>query len=439
MMDYLQNIILIVLEILCCKIFYETFGVKRYKVCVNLILTVVLSGVILLTVFLLANKFIERQISLIIVISIFMFWSIKISFPKSVILAFLFQSLLLAIDYVIVSMNSKIFSGRDMIEEHYYIQGILVVILGKVILLLCVLLIRKQFGKKSTEMLVDTEWIRFLIFPIFTIAVLSAMATAFNHVETSEQANVLLIIAFGMVGMNIIVFHLINDIIAREIKLHENKAFYLQAKGQIDMYRSISENFDNQKRKTHEYKNQILCIESLLAKKHYEELEGYINGIHGSLNKELDSINTNNVIVNTILNIKYQEAREKGIVFVFRINDLSDIGISDDDIITVLSNLLDNAIEACEGCTDKKVIWMKFVKEHDNVIIAVKNTFNHVIHHENGEIRTTKISQKDEHGVGIKNIIRIIEKYGGEYIIKDKDNLFLFSIMFSVSGGSLSV
>lgn len=38
---------------------------------------------------------------------------------------------------------------------------------------------------------------------------------------------------------------------------------------------------------------------------------------------------------------------------------------------------------------------MKFVKEHDNLITAVRNTFNHVIRHENGEIKKTKISQKD--------------------------------------------
>jgi len=115
MIDYLQNISLIVLEILCCKIFYEIFGVKRNKVWINLILTAVLSGLIFLIVFLLANRFIERQIALIILISVFMFWCIKISFPKSVILAFLFQSLLLAIDYVIVSMNSKLFAGVDKI------------------------------------------------------------------------------------------------------------------------------------------------------------------------------------------------------------------------------------------------------------------------------------------------------------------------------------
>ena len=42
-------------------------------------------------------------------------------------------------------------------------------------------------------------------------------------------------------------------------------------------------------------------------------------------------INTNNVIVNAILNTKYQEMTDKGIVFAFRVNDLSKIGISDED------------------------------------------------------------------------------------------------------------
>jgi len=318
-----------------------------------------------------------------------------------------------------------------MIKEHNYVEGVLVVLLGKTILFLCILFIRKQFGKKSTEMLVDTEWLRFLFFPVFTIAVISGMLSVFDHVETSQQANVLFIIAFGVAGMNIVVFYLINDIIEREMKLYENKVFQMQVKNQVNMYHSISENFGNQKRKTHEYKNQIVCIESLLAKKQYAELEEYVQSIYGNFNKELDAINTNNVIVNAVLNTKYQEAVDKGIVFVFRINDLSNIMISGDDIITILSNLLDNAIEACEKCIDKKVIKLKFVKENEAIVISVKNTFNHEIHYENGDIKTTKLSRVEEHGVGIKNVVRVIEKYGGSYVIKNHDKEFFFSIVIS--------
>ncbi len=428
MFDHLQNILLTVFEILCYKIFFETFGKKRYKIWINIIQIVLLSGCSFLVVYVLANNFIARQIVIIIVFSAFMFLHIKISFQKAAILTILFQGLLLAVDYFVFSINSKLFSNNDIIKELYYVEGVLVVLLGKIILFLCVLIIRKQFGKKTTEMLVDTEWLRFLFFPVFTIAVISAMLSVFGHVETSGQANVLLLIAFGVAGMNIVVFYLIIDIIEREMKLYENKVFRMQVKNQANMYRSISENFDSQKRKTHEYKNQIICIESLVANKQYADLEEYVQSIYGNLNKELDTINTNNVIVNAILNTKYQEAIEKGIVFVFRINDLSDLKISDDDIVIILSNLLNNAIEACENCIDKKIIKLKFIKE-DTIVIAVKNTFNHELHYENREIKTTKLTKEDEHGVGIKNVIRVIEKYGGSYVIKDLDREFIFSIV----------
>ena len=168
------------------------------------------------------------------------------------------------------------------------------------------------------------------------------------------------------------------------MKIHENKVFQIQAKGQLEMYRSISENFDNQKRKTHEYKNQIACIESLLDKKQYSKLEEYVKKIYGSLNNEPDANNT---------------------------------------------NLLNNAIEACETCEGKKVIKFKFVKEDDMTIIAGKNTFNYEVKYENGEIKSTKTANVDEHGVGIKNVLKSIEKYGGSYIIEDKNKEFFFSII----------
>jgi sensor histidine kinase regulating citrate/malate metabolism len=279
-------------------------------------------------------------------------------------------------------------------------------------------------------MMLDTEWLKLMFFPVFTIAVITAMLSVFEYVQTVELANLLFVIAFGIVAMNILVFYLINDIINREAKLHENKIFQIQAKNQLKMYRSISENFDKQKRKTHEYKNQISCIESLLEKKQYAKLEEYVKKIYGSLNSEPDAINTNHVIVNAVLNTKYKEADENGIVFVLRVNDLSQLSIDDEDIVTILSNLLENAIEACRKCeSGKRIIKLKIVNEDGIIKIGVRNTFRNPVRYENGEIKSTKTLQTDEHGVGIKNIIEVIEKYNGSYVIKDDNGEFYFSIV----------
>lgn len=167
----------------------------------------------------------------------------------------------------------------------------------------------------------------------------------------------------------------------------------------------------------------------MLEKKQYSKLEEYVKRIYGSLNSEPDAINTNHVMVNTILNTKYQEADAKGIVFVFRVNDLSELKIKDEDVVTILANLLNNAIEACEICEGKKIIKFKFVKEEDKIILAVKNTFHGDVKYENGEIKSTKTSNVEEHGVGIKNVLKIIEKYGGSYVIEHKNQEFFFSIM----------
>lgn len=430
MFDSLPSVLMILFEVFCCKIFFEIFGSIRYKGWMNAVQLILLAGGVYGAAKGLNNVFILKQIVIILIFAVFMFWHMKITIKKSVILAVLYQALLLATDYIAFLLYySGLISSERTKDILYVLENVLIVLLGKMFLYFCVLIIKRKFGKKSTEMLVDSEWLKFLFFPIFTIIIMVGMFSAFGYVESTKQIYLLFIIAFGMAGMNIVEFFLIDDIVEREIRLHENMIFQIQVKNQTEMYRSISENFDSQKRKTHEYKNQIVCIESLLGKKKYLELEEYVKEIFGHLDKELDAINTNNVIVNAILNTKYQEADAKGIVFVFRVNDLSQVRMKDEDVVTILSNLLNNAIEACAMCDDKKTIKLKFVHENDMIIIAVKNTFSHPVRYENGEIKSSKIARVEEHGVGIKNIIKVIEKYNGSYIIKDSKNEFYFSII----------
>lgn len=430
MLNYIQGIMLTILEMICCKIFFETFGKKRtennyenYGIILGLIISIYSLALLFY------EKFFVKQILVVIVIALFMIMYLKIRFDKALILSLLFQGLLLSVDYITLWLNVSLFHSIEEIDELHYVGGSLVTILAKIMLFLCVLLIRKKVGDKSTDVLGNTDWLRFIFFPVFTIFTIIAMITTSGNVENQKQENVFLVIALCLAGMNIFVFYLINDILKREIKIRENKIFQLEVQNQTDMYRFISENFAKQRKKTHEYKNQIMCIESLIATKNYVELENYVKSISGHLNKELDYIKTNNVIVDAILNSKYKETLDKGIVFIFQINDLSEISICDEDIVVILSNLLNNAIEACEKCPNKKVMKLKFVKEKDNVIISVKNTYDGKLDIKDGEIQTSKKYEMNEHGIGIKNIIDVIEKYQGSYAIKNDKYEFYFSII----------
>ena len=430
MLNYVQGIVLTALEIICCKIFFESFGKKRYENSTRnfvIILSTIISC--FLVVLALYNKFIIKQILIIVMIALFMSVYVKVKLIKSIVLSLLFQGLLLSVDYLTLWVNLSLFKSLADINESHLIGASMIVVLAKIILFITVVIIRKKTGDKTADVLSNADFLRFMFFPIFTIFTIIALIDTSGNGANQRQNDVFLAISLCLACMNILLFYLINDILKREIRVRESDIFRLRAKNQTDMYRSVSENFVKQRKVTHEYKNQILCIESLINIGNYEELKNYIKNISGHLSTELDYIKTNNVIVDAILNSKYRETLEKGIIFIFKLNDLSTIRIEDEDIVVILSNLLSNAIEACEKYSGKKVIKLKFIEEGDNIIISVKNTYNGKLEIKGGEIQTSKLYEIDEHGIGIKNIIDVIEKYQGSYVIQSNKEEFYFSIM----------
>ena len=430
MLNYVQGIVLTALEIICCKIFFESFGKKRYESslrnCFIIFSTIISCYLIVLTFY---NKFILKQMLVIVMIALFMSAYVNVKVIKSVVLSLLFQGLLLSVDYLTLWVNLSLFKSIADINESHLIGASMIVVLAKIILFITVVIIRKKTGDKTADVLSNADFLRFMFFPIFTIFTIIALIDISGNGANQRQNDVFLAISLCLACMNILLFYMINDILKREIRVRESDIFRLRAKNQTDMYRSISENFVKQRKVTHEYKNQILCIESLINTGNYEELKNYIKNISGHLSTELDYIKTNNVIVDAILNSKYRETLEKGIMFIFQLNDLSTIGIEDEDIVVILSNLLSNAIEACEKYSGKKVIKLKFIKDGDDIIISVKNTYNGELEIRDGEIQTSKLYDSDEHGIGINNIIDVIEKYQGSYTIQNDKEEFYFSIM----------
>lgn len=435
MFAYVESVLIIVLEVLCCRIFYGAFGKKRKRIKGRLE-----QGLLLLLIleFFCSALFFEQIVLLkaflvIAGVAIVMYFIIEITLIKSLIMAFLYEGIMFVVDYITFLLCVTVFKDVADIDNIYYVQGGLLVLLDKVLLFLIVLIIRKAVGDYEIGIMKDSEWLKFIFFPIYTICTIVGMIFVLGAPNPENRDIVFFVIAFGLVGMNIVVFYLISDIMKREKMIYDDHIFRLQMKNQTEMYYSISENLERQRKKTHEYRNQLVCIDSLLRRNKLKELKEYINQIGNVLEIETDSISTNHVIVDAILNTKYSEMMEKNIVFVFRINDLSKLIVSDEDIVVILSNLLNNAIEACEKCSTRKIIKMKFVIEKNTTIISVRNTYENVLVKQDGMFLTTK-NEGDDHGIGISNIANVIEKYGGSYVIKPDEGEFYFSIIIPQNG-----
>lgn len=428
--------VFIVAEVYCCILLFRSFGVKRNeKRLITLIEAAILACFYFVISVFLFEWFYLKAAAVFLVTSIIMFLMFRIRYSKALVLSVLFYGVnLIAECGTIVIMGRMIpwISGKPLdLSDLFTINAVSAI--SKVLLLCIVLCIRRLVGKKTADVLTAGEWWALFAVSFITTFSVGVMAIEIDLVNHTNQPVSFLYAAIGILAINFIVYYLINNIMERESRLREHAVFREKVKNETAMYRSISENLEKQRKRTHEYKNQIAAISALAAGEQYQELNAYIEKINHAMQLGMDAIDTNNVIVNAVLNTKYREAVSGGIVFVLKVNNLSELKIEEEDIVIILSNLLNNAIEACGKCKDK-VIKLKFVLEGEQVVISVKNSMESEPIIENGEFLTTKTEETSEHGMGIRNVVEAVEKYDGRYVIDyDKGN-FQFSILIPNHG-----
>jgi two-component system sensor histidine kinase AgrC len=433
-LEYITDVIVLIIEIVSCYSFFDIFAIKRKRnksqVVLSVLMLIVLSR---LCIHFLKKYTIIKMLLMIVMIILAMWFLYEISFIKTLILVFFIESIITITDYIVIMILAKNYGDITTLGGASSLIGRLILILSRLILFAILIVISRISSKKRNNVTADMsnkEWIQFLIFPIFTICAVMLMVNSVMKSYHSDIVPVYYIIAIGLIVLNLVVFHLISEILEHSRKMKEAQILRQQSIGQVGLYNSMRENYNIQRQRTHEYKNQIVCMDMLMKKKDYSKLEDYIGNISDGLDAQLDMVDTNNDVVNAILNAKYYEAIKNDVLFVLKINDLSDIKVSDEDIVTILSNLLDNAIEAAKQCNvGKRTVKIKLLSEDDVLTIAVSNTYKtEPMLTEDGYIRTTK-NNKEEHGWGIRNIVATLEKYDAEYIIDYKNGEFVFSIM----------
>lgn len=434
MLEYITDITILIIEIVCYFTFFDIFAVKRKLSKSKIIITVFLLVLFLrLCIYFLRNYTIIKILITIIIILLSMLYLYKISTIKALILTFFVQGILAIIDYIIIMILAKLYGDITALESASGLIGRLIIILSRLILFVGLIIISRISTKKNNSVtadMSDKEWIQFLIFPIFTICAVMLMTSSVIKSYHSDIIAIYYIIAIGLIVLNLVVFHLISEILENSRNMKEAEALRQQSIGQLELYNSMRENYNIQRQRTHEYKNQIVCMDMLMKKKDYSKLEDYIGNISDGLDAQLDMVDTNNDVVNAIFNAKYYEAIKNDVLVVLKINDLSDIKISDNDIVTILSNLLDNAIEAAKQCDiGKRIVKIKMLYEDAVLSIAVSNSYKaEPVLTEDGYIRTTK-KDREEHGWGMRNVVATLEKYNAEYIIDYKNGEFVFSII----------
>ena len=346
-------------------------------------------------------------------------------------LTMMYYNLLILLEFIIamVSMELELFSTVREQWEYDFLR--LQIVLVEVVILIAIFVVGKKNKGKLKEImrLLETrDWVGIFIISFVSSLIISITAKESGMVDMYHLDLFIVLIGLSTVFMNVAIIRLFIQSVKRQKHILESEAIMSRVKNETALYRSIFDNLDRQKKRAHEFDNQLAAIKGMLEQGNIKELEEYVNLLNEKKPKEQPIIDTNHVIVNAILNTKYVEMRDKDILFVMKINDLSGLTIRDDDLVVLLSNLLNNAIEACEQAKEK-VVKMKFVIEDNQIILSVKNSIAELPTQVDGKIVTSKTDHPEEHGIGLKNVEEVVEKYNGGYVIDFDNELFSISMM----------
>ncbi|MCC3867216.1 sensor histidine kinase [Terrisporobacter mayombei] len=197
---------------------------------------------------------------------------------------------------------------------------------------------------------------------------------------------------------------------------------------EYNYYLNIKESQEKVKRLYHDINNHMTNIKLIQNKS--SNVDEYINSINNEI-KDFENIyNTGNVILDIILSEKSKLCNMKNIDFLCNMDFSECDFLHMIDVSSIFSNLLDNAIEACdkiENNENKKYISIRGTIVKSYYIIKCENSkVNKVI------IKNNKIisSKKDKyfHGIGIESIKSSLKKYDGELEIENEENKFISTI-----------
>lgn len=156
----------------------------------------------------------------------------------------------------------------------------------------------------------------------------------------------------------------------------------------------------------HDTTHYMKAIRILLDDGHADKALALISELDTKLDTTILTRYSKNDILNAILTEKSDLAQSKNIqISIDVLPDITFAELPSADIISILSNLLDNAIEACLARDNSRVVQLTITKKNENnfYVIIVKNTYDKAPVLRDGQFVSTKTDTK-LHGIGTKSI-----------------------------------
>ena len=161
----------------------------------------------------------------------------------------------------------------------------------------------------------------------------------------------------------------------------------------------------------HDMKNHLIVIDGYASQHNDRKIHEYIHNISEDLSLT-NTVDSGSHIVSALIAEKENKAKSQNIRCEINISTPG-INIDDFSITTIIGNLFDNAIKAASECEHG---WIRFslTQTGSYMNIVIENSYFENIIENNGEFTSTKNDKVLPHGIGIKNVRKVVSNLNGQ-------------------------
>lgn len=303
------------------------------------------------------------------------------------------------------------------------------IIISQSVINILVILLIYFFNKEMTINFIDIIKKNIKIF-IMVILQCFMIFFLFQYINTTTWLTSMekVLILLSILSFVLLVIFLSVDIFKQFKKTEEDK---LRSR-----YNEVLEEyFEKMRADSHEYKNHLNAIYGVLQVGDYDQIKDLVKGYIQNVSNEdhlIELSKINNQLIRALIYSKISYATSIGINFKYYIkSSLKDINVSDSELVIIISNLLNNAIEASSE-SDDKYVELTLSKKNNKYDIMVNNSVNNGYFINVSEMFNYGYSSKgDERGVGLYNVKNIVQNNGGEILIDIDEDIFTIEIKIS--------
>ncbi len=254
------------------------------------------------------------------------------------------------------------------------------------------------------------------IYILFFNAVVISISVILGYTTLSlnlwDSGSTILPVIFATIFVLIIICISLYNKFLSIIEENTNYRFKLELdKMEQEYYAKLDDKLKQLHSLRHDMKNHLIVIDGYASQHNDKKIHEYIHNISEDLSLT-NAVDSGSHIVSALIAEKEDKAKSQNIRCEINISTPG-INIDDFSITTIIGNLFDNAIKAASECEHG---WIRFslTQTGSYMNIVIQNSYSGNIIENNGEFTSTKNDKVLPHGIGIKNVRKVVSNLNGQ-------------------------